>query len=165
MALPGHAADNVRRGLHHVPHHEEGGGGVVLLQRVQDWLRVSVLVTAVKGQIDYFFGTIPQIIRPVFGQLLLGGIAHGGLALVLEGQAPVPGHGDGGGGPGGADRLLTGQGEDHGGGEQQRGQRREHPQRASVGMGHGWLPPFDESSLVFHGKRSQTGAFCGQTGS
>ena len=107
--------------LHHVPHHEKGGGGVVLLQRVQDGLRVPVFVPAVKGEIDYFFGTIPQIIRPVLGQLLLGGIAHRGLALVLEGQAPVPGHGDGGGGPGGADRLLIGQGEDHGGGEQPRG--------------------------------------------
>ena len=135
MALGGHAPDNIRGVLYHVAHHEEGGGGVVLLQRVQNLLRVSVLISAVKGQIDYFFGRIPQIIRVVLAELLPAGVAHRGLALVLEAEAPVPGRGrDGGRGGGGDGLLLPEQGQGNGGNQRQRGQRAQGQQGAAAGL-------------------------------
>ena len=102
VALLRHAADDVRGGFDHVAHHEEGRRGVVLFQGVQDLFRIAVLIAAVKGQIDDLLGRIPQEPGVVLGQVLRAGVAHGGLALLGEGEAPIVGGGrdDGGGGGG-----------------------------------------------------------------
>ena len=70
MALGGHAADNVRRALDHVAHHEESGRRMVLFQGVQNFLRVSVFVPAVKGEIDDFLSGIAQIVGVILSQVL-----------------------------------------------------------------------------------------------
>ena len=102
VALLGHAPDDVRSGLHHVPHHEEGGGSVVLFQGVQDLLRIAVLIAAVEGEVDDLVAGIAQEPGVMLRQLLRRGVAHGGLALVGEGEPPVVRRGgdDGGGGSG-----------------------------------------------------------------
>ena len=102
VALLRHAADDVRGGLHHVPHHKEGGGGMVLFQSIQDFFRIAVFITTVKGQVDDLLPGVAQVIGVVFRQVLRCGVAHGGLPFIWKGEAPVVGggrdqHGGGGG--------------------------------------------------------------------
>ena len=101
VAFGGHAADDVRCGLDHVAHHEEGGGDIVLFQRVQNLLRVAVLIAAVEGQVDDLLGCVPQVISIVFCQVHRCCVADGGGTFRLEGQTPVCGGGRNGGGSGG----------------------------------------------------------------
>ena len=74
----------------------------MLFQGVQDLFRVAVFIAAVKGQVDDLLGRVPQEPGVVLGQVLHRGVAHRGLALVGEGEAPVVGGGrnDGRGGGG-----------------------------------------------------------------
>ena len=61
----------------------------MLFQRVQNFFRVAVLIPAVEGQVDHFFAGVAQIIGVVLRQVRHTGIPHRGLALGLEGEAPV----------------------------------------------------------------------------
>lgn len=107
VPLLSHAPDYVGGSLDHIAHHEKGGGGAVLFQCIQNGVGIAVFIPAVERKIDDFFGRVPQKAGVVVGQLLGAGVAHGGLALLREGQAPVVrGGGDGRRTGGGGQGLL-----------------------------------------------------------
>ena len=125
VSLLRHAADNIRRGLDHIAHDKEGGRSPVLFQRVQNLLRVSVFVAAVKGQVDHLLGGVAHKTGVVPGQLLRRGVSHRAVPLGLEGKPPVVrgyryGRGRGGrhGGAGGVEHKGARQGQQRQGRQQ-----------------------------------------------
>ena len=142
VPLLGHAADHVGGGLDHIAHHEKGSGGPVLFQGVQNGVGIAVLIAAVERKIDDFFGRVPQKAGVVVGQLLGAGVAHGGLALLREGQAPVVrGGGDGRRTGGGGQGLLCVVVADRGGQDQAQGQPGQNGTLGRAETGHEHRPP------------------------
>ena len=115
----------------------------MLFERVQNGLRVAVLIAAVKGEVDDLLPGVPQIPGVVLCQFLPGGVAHRGLALDGEGQSPVPGGGGDGGVPGDGQRggLFPAQ-------QQQGGQS---AQGETDGEGGGTVMAAHRGSLLVHG--------------
>ena len=142
VTLLSHAADYVGGSLDHIAHHEKGGGGAVLFQCIQNGVGIAILIAAVKGEIDDFLGRVPQKAGAVFGQLLRAGVAHGGLALLREGQTPVVcGGGDGRRTGGGGQGLLCVVVADRGGQDQAQGQPGQNGTLGKAETGHEHRPP------------------------
>ncbi len=91
MPVLHHALRDLRGRLQEMSYHEEGGGGIVLFERIQDGLRVPVLVAAVKGQIDHLLIPLSTVVGIIPRQLRRRGIARGLLSLRAEPQAPILG--------------------------------------------------------------------------
>ena len=77
VALVRHPADQVRRGLEIVSHDKKARRRVVRLQGVQNFRRVPVFISRVKGQVDDVVLCVCNIDRVVFPQRLLARVSDG----------------------------------------------------------------------------------------
>ena len=80
VALLHHALYHVRSGLQKMSHHKESARRIVLFQGVQNRRRVSVFITAVKGEIDHLLVAASHKISVIPQEVFGGSISCGGSA-------------------------------------------------------------------------------------
>ena len=85
-----HSAHQIGVFLDVVAHEKKGRLDVVLLQRVQYFLRAAVFVASVKGQVQHLFRRAADVRGVVPLQLVDPGVADGRRTLLPEAQPPRP---------------------------------------------------------------------------
>ena len=89
MSLIGHTLNQIRIGGNKIPYYKKGGRGIVLLESVQNGGCVSVFITGVEGQVDYFFVRFSGEISVILLKLFSRRIADRGFSLFRKAESPA----------------------------------------------------------------------------